>query len=223
MLLDAGYEVFGTTRSKEKAKTLEALGVSPVVLDVYDYATLEKTLLEIKPELVYHQLTDQPDGLEEEKMKDALESNAKLRDEGTRNLVNASTKSEVKKMIAQSIAFVYEPAPLPFTEESKLLNFEDEIYGSTSKAVYSLEQQVLNASFVGIVLRNALLYGKDTGFNSPIEALPCVNVDAAVKAAFLAKDYSKNGVFNIGDDDNRLSSQKAKDELGFDPNFRIEA
>lgn len=42
MLLDAGYEVFGTTRSKEKAKTLEALGVSPVVLDVYDYATLEK-------------------------------------------------------------------------------------------------------------------------------------------------------------------------------------
>ena len=89
--------------------------------------------------------------------------------------------------------------------------------------MYSLAQQVLNASFVGIVLRNALLYGKDTGFNSPIEALPCVNVDAAVKAAFLAKDYSKNGVFNIGDDDNRLSSQKAKDELGFDPNFRIEA
>ena len=58
MLLDAGYQVFGTTRSKEKAKTLKALGVSPVVLDVYDYATLEKTLLEIKPELVYHQLTD---------------------------------------------------------------------------------------------------------------------------------------------------------------------
>lgn len=42
----------------KKVKTLEALGVSPVVLDVYDYATLEKTLLEIKPELVYHQLTD---------------------------------------------------------------------------------------------------------------------------------------------------------------------
>ena len=36
LLLDAGYEVFGTTRSKTKAAALQALGVTPVVVDVFD-------------------------------------------------------------------------------------------------------------------------------------------------------------------------------------------
>ena len=30
LLLDAGYEVFGTTRSKTKAAALQALGVTPL-------------------------------------------------------------------------------------------------------------------------------------------------------------------------------------------------
>ena len=36
LLLDAGYEVFGTTRSGSKAAGLQAAGATPIVVDVFD-------------------------------------------------------------------------------------------------------------------------------------------------------------------------------------------
>ena len=39
-LLDAGHEVFGTTRSERKAAELEAAGVTPIVVDVFDASAL---------------------------------------------------------------------------------------------------------------------------------------------------------------------------------------
>ena len=47
-------------------------------------------------------------------MEAALVHNARIRDEDTRNLVRAAKAAGVKKIIAQSIAFVYAPdAPQP--------------------------------------------------------------------------------------------------------------
>ena len=143
MLVKDGWTVYGTTRSENKIEMLKQIGVEPVVVDVYDEKKLEEIINSINPKIVFHQLTDLPAGLDPAKMQEALISNVKLREIGTRNLVNASIKAGVKKMIAQSISFVYEPSTLPHTEESALLNFEDPIYGSTSKAVASLEEQVL--------------------------------------------------------------------------------
>lgn len=51
------------------------------------------------------------------------------RDIGTKNLVEASLNRNVRKMIAESIAFVYEPSNNPHNEKSPLLNFEDKLYG----------------------------------------------------------------------------------------------
>ena len=68
-----------------------------------------------------HQLTDLPYALEASKMADALERNARLRDEGTRNLVAAAVHSGARRMIAQSIAFIYAEGPLPHREEDPLL------------------------------------------------------------------------------------------------------
>lgn len=221
MLVNDGWSVYGTTRSENKIKLLKDIGVEPIVVDVYDEKKLEDIITTIKPKIVIHQLTDLPTGLDPAKMEEALVSNAKLREIGTKNLVNASKKAGVKKMIAQSIAFVYEPAPLPHTEESALLNFEDPIYGTTSKAVASLEEQVLNAPFTGIVLRNGLLYGEGTGFDEAVDFVPPVHVDAAAHAAFLAVKYDKNRIFNISDEDDRLSIQRAKTELNWNPDYRM--
>ena len=220
MLVKDGWTVYGTTRSENKIEMLKQIGVEPVVVDVYDEKKLEEIINSINPRIVFHQLTDLPAGLDPAKMQEALISNAKLREIGTRNLVNASIKAGVKKMIAQSIAFVYEPSTLPHTEESALLNFEDPIYGSTSKAVASLEEEVLNAPFIGIVLRNGLLYGNGTGFDNPVDFVPPVHVEAAAHAAFLAINCTSNGIFNIADNDERLSTQKAKTKLKWNPDFR---
>ncbi len=221
MLVNDGWSVYGTTRSENKIELLKELGVEPIVVDVYDEKKLEDCITKIKPKIVIHQLTDLPAGLDPDKMKEALVSNAKLREVGTRNLVNSSKKAGVKKMIAQSIAFVYEPAPLPHTEESALLNFEDPVYGTTSKAVASLEEQVLNAPFTGIILRNGLLYGDGTGFNEPVDFVPPVHVEAAAHAAFLAVKCDKNRIYNISDVDDRLSIQRATTELNWSPDYRM--
>ena len=221
MLINNNWIVYGTTRYAEKSNMLEKMGVKPVVIDVFDSKELGKILTSIKPHIVFHQLTDLPAGLDPTKMEAALVRNAKLREEGTRNLVNASTKANVKKMIAQSIAFVYEPGVLPHTEESSLLNFDDPTYGMTSRAIASLEQQVLNAPFTGIVLRNGLLYGLDTGFDTPVDFVPPVHVDAAAHAAFLAINCDTSDIFNVSDDDKRLSTEKIKSTLHWNQNYRM--
>lgn len=221
MLIKDGWTVYGTTRSENKVTMLKEMGVEPIIIDVYDEKKLEEVISLIKPKIVMHQLTDLPAGLNPDKMAEALISNAKLREIGTKNLVNAAIKAGVKKMIAQSIAFVYEPSSLPHTEESALLNFEDPIYGTTSKAVASLEEQVLNAPFIGIVLRNGLLYGEDTGFDKPVDFVPPVHFEAAAYAAFLATNCKISGIYNISDDDARLSTKKAKSELKWNPDYRV--
>jgi nucleoside-diphosphate-sugar epimerase len=221
ILIKDGWKVYGTTRSENKIKMLKEIGVEPIIIDVYDWQKLEEIMVLIKPKIVMHQLTDLPVGLEPSKMEEALVSNAKLREIGTKNLINASIKAGAKIMIAQSIAFVYEPSTFPHTEESALLNFEDPVYGTTSKAIASLEEQVLNAPFIGIVLRNGLLYGDGTGFDEPVDFVPPVHVEAAANAAFLAINCITNDIYNIADDDKRLSTIKAKLKLKWNSDFRM--
>ncbi len=221
LLVKDGWKVYGTTRSKNKIESLNKLGIEPIIVDVYDEKKIEEIIVSIKPKIVFHQLTDLPLGLDPDKMEKALESNARLREIGTKNLVNASKKAGIEKMIAQSIAFVYEPSALPHTEDSALLNFSDPVYGTTSKAVASLEEQVLNESFIGIILRNGLLYGNETGFDKPVDYVPPVHVEAAAYAAFLAINCDKNSTYNIANDDERLSTIKAKNELKWSPDLRL--
>jgi hypothetical protein len=61
-----------------------------VVVDVFDAAALRGAVAEARPEVVMHQLTDLPHALEASQMEAALARNARLREEGTRNLVAAA-------------------------------------------------------------------------------------------------------------------------------------
>ena len=134
MLLAAGHEVYGTTRNSAKAQMLMAHGIKPIIIDAFDADGLLKELEEIRPDVVFHELTDLPDGLAADQMEAALVRNARIRDEGTRNLVRAAKAAGVKKIIAQSIAFVYAPdAPQPVTEDAPLLDFAEPTYGETAR------------------------------------------------------------------------------------------
>lgn len=223
LLLAEGFEVYGTTRSEAKAEMLAKMGVKPVIVDVFDAEKLQQQLTAIRPDVVFHELTDLPDGLAADQMEAALVRNARIRDEGTRNLVRAAKAAGVKKIIAQSIAFVYKPSEnLPLTEDAPLLNFADPVYGETAKGVHSLEQQITqDPDFVGIVLRYGWLYGDGTGFDKPVDFATSVHKDAAAHAALLALKMTQSAIFNIADDDARLSSEKAKRELGWNPTFRL--
>jgi nucleoside-diphosphate-sugar epimerase len=71
LLRAAGHRVAGTTRSAEKADALRALGADPIVVDVFDAAALSRAMALVQPEVVVHQLTDLPSGLDPSRMGEA--------------------------------------------------------------------------------------------------------------------------------------------------------
>ena len=50
LLVDDGWTVYGTTRSKDKTDMLKALGVEPIILDVYDVKAFENGIYNIANE-----------------------------------------------------------------------------------------------------------------------------------------------------------------------------
>jgi nucleoside-diphosphate-sugar epimerase len=222
MLLDDGFYVVGTTRPRpdSRADALRKIGVEPVVVDVFDRERLIEAVVSAKPEVIIHQLTDLPDGLDPKQMAEARSRNARIRREGTANLVAAAKAAGVRRLIAQSLAFVYAPGPLPWTEDAPL-NVDDPGVGETARAVASLEEQILSGPFEGIVLRYGKFYGPRTGFDTPPPGGP-LHVYAAADAARRAVTRGRVGIYNIAEDDGTVSIDRARIELGWDPAFRYE-
>ena len=111
LLLADGHAVTGTTRSRAKEAQLRSDGVTPVVADVFDSQALRDAVVRAKPEIVIHELTDLAGLLEPGRRDEVLARNARLRIEGTANLVAAATAAGARRLIAQSIAFAYAEGP----------------------------------------------------------------------------------------------------------------
>ena len=220
LFVAAGWRVVGTTRSPQRARMLRELGVEPVVVDVFDAAVLRDALAAARPQVVVHQLTDLPPGLDPARMADAAQRNARIRDEGTRNLVAAAVAAGVRRMLAQSIGWAYADGPLPHAEDDPLDTDFDGPRGVTLHGVASLERQVLETPLDAIVLRYGRLYGPGTGFDAAAGAAP-IHVDAAAQAMVLALSHGTPGIYNIAEDDGTLACDKAKRELGWSAAWRI--
>jgi nucleoside-diphosphate-sugar epimerase len=221
LLLGAGHTVTGTTRSADNAKELERAGVTPAVLDVFDAPAVAGAMRAARPEIVIHQLTDLPREFDQERIAASYSKNARIRTEGTRNLVAAAqAAASVRRFIVQSIAFAYAGGGEPHPETASL-NLADPVRVITVKAVADMEQQVLGCPDIGpIVLRYGLLYGPGTWTDTPSRR-PALHVDAAAHAALLAVGHGAPGIYNIADDDGAVSIGKARADLGFDPGFRL--
>jgi nucleoside-diphosphate-sugar epimerase len=220
LLVDAGYTVFGMTRSPDKMALLRDLAATPVLVDAFDAAALAERLREIGPGIVIHQLTDLPPGLDPAKMAAATTRNARIRREGTRNLVAAARNAGVKRMIAQSIAWAYAPGPEPHAEADPLDTGADGARGISVGGVAALEEAVLQSPpLEGIVLRYGQLYGPGTGSDTAKGSAP-LHVDAAASAALLALERGTTGAFNIAEPGGSVAIDKARRELGWDPDFR---
>lgn len=218
LLMADGWSVTGTTRHISKTSMLRDIGVEPVVLNVFDAARLCDALCSVRPQCLVHQLTDLPPALDPVRMPDALVRNAKVREIGTRNLVAAAARAGVSRMVAQSIAFAYAPGPRPYSEDMPL-DQHNTGFAATVRAVASLEAQVLDAPFEGVVLRYGIFYGPGTGFDQPSADGP-VHVDAAADAARRALTRGMPGIYNIAEEDGAVSIYKAKAMLGWRPDFR---
>lgn len=221
LLISVGHDVTGTTRSSAKAAELEKLGAKSAVVDVFDAAALKAAVVAAKPDAVIHQLTDLPDSSDPAVISKSLEANARIRIEGTYNLIVAAKSAGAKRFIAQSIGFLYTGAK-PHKEGDPIKPPAD----ISARGVHALEGAVTGTPGIdGILLRYGKLYGpgtwnEKTGDKKP-EGTGYLHVDAAAQAALQAVTRGAPSIYNITEDDGELDIAKARAELGFDPAFRL--
>ncbi len=222
LLVQTGHQVAGTTRTQQRTGLLRELGATPVVVDALDAPALAASLREHPAEVVIHQLTNLPDrlfSLDPAERERALRANARIRIEGTRNLVAAAAAVGARRLVAQSILWIYAPGREPHVETDPLDTGATGLAAITLEGTRALERSVLGSAMEGVVLRYGYLYGPGTGHEEPWKN-PAVHVDAAAQAAFLAVERG-SGVYNVGDPGSYASSDRARRELGWDPGVRL--
>lgn len=214
LLVDAGHDVVGTTRSATKADALRTLGVQPVVVDIYDASAVQRVVEEARPDIVIQQLTDLPTKIEPSQLAEALQRNARIRREGTPHLVDAALAAGVRRFIAQSILWAYASGPEPHGEDDPLDVGAQGTRAITVGGVVALERLVLDSPPMnGVVLRYGHLYGPNTGTERADP--PAIHVDAAARAALLALESARSTIYNIAEPNAYASTDRARRELGF--------
>ena len=222
LLVKAGHRVVGTTRSEGKTALLRSLGATPAVMDVFDAAALRRVVVAHEPEVVIHQLTSLPDdlfSLDEAGMERAIRDNARIRSEGTPNLVAAALAAGARRLVAQSIAWIYAPGREPHVESDAVNTGASGRGAITVQGTMALEGSVLGAETLApVVLRYGWLYGPGTNHDTAWRE-PAVHVDAAAHAASLAVDRG-SGIYNVTEPSPYVSSERARRELGWDSGVR---
>lgn len=216
LLRQARDTVIGTTRTAAKISAIERLGAEAVVVDVLDAAAIARAVGDARATILIHQLTDLSATPNTPAFAAALERNTRLRIEGTANLMQAAVSAGIRRVVAQSVAFLYAPGEGPRRESDPVES------AGVAVGARALERAVLEAPGIdGIVLRYGYFYGPDTWSDAP-RMKPALHIDAAAHAALLAVTRGSSGIYNIADDDGAVSIEKARRELGFDPAVRLD-
>jgi nucleoside-diphosphate-sugar epimerase len=174
LLVAAGHEVAGLTRSPEKVEALRRLGALPVVCDVFDRKALRAAVGDFGPDVIVSELTDLPD--DRTQLQTYRSANDLMRREGTRNLLAAAAAATTPRFLAQSIAW--------------------QLSGERGAAVQEFERMVLEAG--GVVLRYGRFYGPGTFYESELPESPRVSADEAAKTTADLLE-AESGVVTIAD------------------------
>lgn len=157
LLVAAGHDVTGMTRSPEKSASLADAGAKPVVCNIFDAEALIEAVMRSNPDLVMHQVTDLPDDVT--LMAEFSASHNRVRRDGTRNLIAASAAAGVVRFSAQSVAW--------------------DLPGDRGAAVVDLEEMVL--AYPGVVIRYGQLYGPGTYYPEGLPPSPRIEINEAAR------------------------------------------
>jgi nucleoside-diphosphate-sugar epimerase len=156
LLTAQGHTVSGATRDPKKADLLRSLGAQPVVVDVYDRDGLFAAVMAARPDAVINQLTDLT--------RLDFAATARVRTEGSRNLVDAAQASGVRRMVTQSFWGVYVPGDGLADEETRLYVDAPEPWDGVARPIAIMEQTAGELP-ESVVLRYGLFYGPGTAFD----------------------------------------------------------
>ncbi|HEX6076730.1 MAG TPA: NAD(P)-dependent oxidoreductase [Micromonosporaceae bacterium] len=222
MLVRAGHEVTGTTRTPAKAEAVRAMGADPVVVDALDADAVMAAVGDAAPTVVVHQLTALSGPASLRNFDRAFTGTNRLRTEGTRHLLTAARRAGARRFVVQS--FTGWPnqrtgGPVK-TELDPIDPHPTAASRETVAALRSLESMVAEAADIeGVVLRYGLFYGPGTSLAPGGEVLELVrgrrlpvvgggtgvwsfvHIDDAAQATLTACEGTAVGIYNVVDDD----------------------
>jgi nucleoside-diphosphate-sugar epimerase len=190
-LLDAGHKVTGTSRTPAGVERVKRQGASAVQVDALDKDGLFDAVTTAAPDVVIHQLTDlsAADG----------EATNRLRRVGTRNLVDAAKSAGVRRIIAQSISWVYAPGDTPADETVPLDVGAEEPRGGMVEGIRVLEDTAAELD-TAVLLRCGILYGPGTWYAPGGAAAAALAGDPdAPFLGYLEADSSVTSFVHVGD------------------------
>lgn len=221
LLVAAGHEVHGMTRSESKQTILRELGAVPVVADALDPDQVADAVGKARPDVIVHQLTAIPATLDLRHFDRDFALTNRLRTEGTDHLLSAGQALGVQRFVAQSYFGAYARTGGAVKSEDDPLDPAPvrEMRGVV-EAVRHLEEAVLGARWTeGILLRYGAFYGPGTSLTSGAEQVELVrrgrfplvgngagvwsfiHIADAAEATLAAVEHGSRGVYNVTDDD----------------------
>ena len=221
MLVEAGHEVVGTTRSERKAAEIRAAGAEAAIVDVLDSEALRAAVNEARPDVVINELTSLPHALDF-RDSETLAATNRLRREVGPELALMAAEAGAKRLIAQSVSFFYAPVGDPIkTEDAPLVKLPPgSPMGGGPPALKALEESTLGTRGVdGLVLRYGYFYGPGTYYSRegssaadvrrrrfPIVGkgtgvFSFIHVDDAAAATVAAVERGAPGIYNVTDDE----------------------
>jgi nucleoside-diphosphate-sugar epimerase len=221
LLVGAGHEVVGTTRSEARAEVIRAARADPVIVDARDTEALRRAVGEARPEVVVNELTSLPDALDF-RDREALAATNELRREVGPALARIAAEAGAGRLIAQSVAFFYAPqGDAVKGEEAPLMELPPQSpMSGAPPALRELERSTLETPGLdGLVLRYGYLYGPGTYYapdgstadqvrrrrfpivGSGSGVFSFVHVDDAASATLAAIERGPAGVYNVTDDE----------------------
>jgi len=220
-LHEAGHDVVGTTRSKERAETIRKFGGEPVVVDARDTEALRRVVIEARPEVVINQLTNLPQRLDYKRAKETFGPTTELRGKVGPALAGAAAEAGARRLIAQSVCFLYaSTGKRAHSEDDPLIELPPEMPAAQGViALEALERSTVETpGLEGVVLRYGFFYGPGSAYAAdgawaedvrrrrfPIVGkgtgiFSYIHMDDAVSATIAALDRG-SGIYNVCDDD----------------------
>ncbi len=156
LLESVGHDVIALSRSRPVAAAQ-----ATVVADALDRAAVIRAVREAAPDAIVNMLTAIPKQINPKKMAKQFEQTNLLRTVGTANLVAAGQAVGVTRLVAQGLAYAYDPAGAGFADEdAPLWQNPPKQFAGVLTALKELEQRTCDAG--GLVVRLGHLYGPGT-------------------------------------------------------------
>ncbi len=209
-----GHEVSGIARNDEKQRQLEAMGVAPVRVSLFDREALTAALAGF--DAVCNLATHMPVGFAAA-LPSAWKVNDKLRTQGSKVIAQAARDAGVRRLIQESVSFMYADAGDEWiTEDSTVA-----VTHATDPAAVAEDNasRFCSASRHTVILRFGLFVGTDAmtrwrldraragrpiGIGDPRAWAHLVHPEDAGSAVAIALT-APGGVYNVGADPIRRS------------------